>query len=133
MLKICDAALLIGDTALKVQPEDYDTIDLTEEWVEWQQKPFVCAVWACRAKARLPKDLASVFHEAKEWGLMRRGEIASIFSRSLDLPQSFLEGYLNQNINYDLEPGHIDGLNRFYKLAREQDLIPAIRSLELIS
>ncbi len=133
MLKVCDAALLIGDTALKVHPEDYETIDLTETWVEWQQRPFVCAVWACRTKARLPENLVSIFQEAKEWGLQRRDEIASVFSRSLGLPKEFLEEYLHQNINYDMEDGHINGLNRFYELAKEQALIPEVRSLRFAS
>ena len=117
MLKKCDAALLIGDAALKVQLEDYETTDLTEAWVEWQRTPFVCAVWACRSDAGLPEDLTSVFQEAKTWGLTQRAEIASVFSESLGLQQSFLEDYLYKNINYDLEPGHINGLNRFYELA----------------
>ena len=42
MLERCDAALLIGDPALKVRLHEYETLDLAEMWVGWQQKPFVC-------------------------------------------------------------------------------------------
>ena len=132
MLEVCDAALLIGDTALKVQLEDYEAIDLTEAWVEWQRMPFVCAVWACRSNANLPEDLISVFQEAKSWGLKQRADIASVFANTLSLPQSFLEGYLHKNINYDLEEVHINGLNRFYELAKQQELIPEIRGLDFL-
>jgi chorismate dehydratase len=132
MLKVCDAALLIGDTALKVRLEDYETIDLTEAWVEWQRMPFVCAVWACRSDVQLPEDIVSVFQEAKAWGLERRSEIASVFAQSLHLAPEFLEEYLNKNINFDLEDGHIIGLNRFYELALQQGLIPAVRNLEFV-
>jgi chorismate dehydratase len=124
MLRKCDAALLIGDPALKIQPEDYETIDLAEKWVEWQQKPFVCAFWASRNDGRLPADLVSIFEEAKEWGLQRRGEIASFFSKSLDLPVQFLEDYLMHNIDYDLGKRHLEGLQRFYQLAEQERLIP---------
>jgi chorismate dehydratase len=132
MLSQCDAALLIGDPALKLRLEDYETIDLAERWTQWQQRPFVCALWACRADAPLPPDLTSIFHEAKEWGLERRDEIASAFSKSLDLPQPFLEGYLRQNIDFDLGPRHIEGLERFYRFAEQEKLIPAFRPLQFV-
>lgn len=132
MLSQCDAALLIGDPALKLRVEDYETIDLTERWTRWQQKPFVCALWACRPDAPLPSDVNSIFHEAKEWGLNRREEIASVFSRSLNLPQRFLEGYLRQNIDYDLSRSHIEGLERFYRFAEQEELIREFRPLRFV-
>ena len=133
MLRRCDAALLIGDPALQVAPEEYETIDLVESWVDWQRAPFVCAFWACRKKAALPADLGSVFLEAKEWGLKHFPEIAESFARSLALPAAFLENYLTHNINFDLGPGHLEGLMRFYQLARDQRLIPDLKPLQFLS
>jgi chorismate dehydratase len=130
MLEHCDAALLIGDPALKVKLEDYDAMDLAEAWVEWQQKPFVCAFWACRKSASLPSDLNDIFLEAKNWGLKHRNEIASAYAASLNLPVSFLENYLRHNIDYDLESTHIEGLQEFYHLAKQENLIPEIRPLQ---
>jgi chorismate dehydratase len=127
MLKLCDAALLIGDAALKIRLEEYDTTDLAELWAQWQQRPFVCAFWACRTSVPLPADVISVFREAKEWGLQRREEIASVFSKSLDLPMAFLEKYLRQNIDFDLGARHLDGLQRFYELAKQENLIAEFR------
>jgi chorismate dehydratase len=130
MLERCDAALLIGDPALKVSLADFDATDLAEEWVEWQQKPFVCAFWACRKDASLPPDLNGIFLEAKNWGLKHRREIASTFAKSLNLPAPFLESYLRHNIDYDLEPAHIEGLNQFYQLAKQENIIPDVRPLQ---
>jgi|WetSurMetagenome_2_1015567.scaffolds.fasta_scaffold21994_2 chorismate dehydratase len=130
MLQRSDAALLIGDPALKVNLADYDATDLAEEWVEWQQKPFVCAFWACRKDAHLPSDLNDIFLEAKNWGLKQREEIAAVFAKSLNLPALFLESYLYQNIDYDLGTTHIEGLTRFYQLAKQQDLIPEVHPLQ---
>jgi chorismate dehydratase len=129
MLKDCDAALLIGDPALKVRLEDYDVLDLAGEWVRWQQKPFVFAFWACRSGVSLPSDLNSIFLEAKAWGLNRRAEIAAAYAKLLDLPQSFLEDYLVRNINYDLSADHIAGLQKYYELALQEELIPEIQPL----
>jgi chorismate dehydratase len=132
MLKLCDAALLIGDAALKVPIEDYEVMDLAEEWVGWQRRPFVCAFWACRAGAALSKDLNAVFLEAKDWGLKRRQEIAAVYAKSLALPASFLENYLHQNIDYDLGARHLEGLMKFYQLGSQENLIPKLRPLRFL-
>jgi chorismate dehydratase len=132
MLNLCDAALLIGDAALQVVLEDYDTMDLAGEWVKWQRKPFVCAFWACRKDFPFPDDLCNIFQEAKEWGLNRRSEIAEFYSKSLGLPSAFLESYLHQNINFDMRAEHIDGVEKFYALAKQLDLIPDLKPLQLL-
>ncbi len=132
MLRRCDAALIIGDAALQIRPDDYDSFDLANEWFQWQQKPFVCAFWACRNSCEYPDDLKAVFHEAKEWGLKRREEIAQEYSRLLDLPASFLESYLTKNIDYDLSARHIEGLQRYYQLACQEKLIPEPQPLRFV-
>ena len=133
MLKLCDAALLIGDPALRVRIEEYDAIDLAGEWVQWQRKPFVCAFWACRSNASLPADLNSILREAKDWGLKRRDEIASVYAESLSLPRSFLEDYLVRNIDYNLGQDHIAGLEQYYRLAMQEGLIPELRPLRFLA
>jgi chorismate dehydratase len=132
MLNRCDAALLIGDAALKVSLKEYETIDLAGEWVKWQKKPFVCAFWACRPDYPFPEDLSAIFKEAKEWGLNRRSEIAKIYSKRLGLPVSFLENYLDENINFDMGAEHIQGVEKFYSFARQLDLIPSLRQMQLL-
>ncbi len=132
MLSHCDAALLIGDAALKVPLENYNTSDLAAEWVEWQQKPFVCAFWACRPEAAISPDLNSVFLEAKDWGLKRRSEIARIYAEPLALPASFLEAYLINNIDYEMGPEHIEGLKKFHHLANQQKLVSKLQPLQFV-
>ena len=132
MLKKCDAALLIGDAALGVDLENYDATDLSEMWVRWQAKPFVFAFWACRMNASLPEDLVSRFQDAKQWGLERRREIASVYSKRLKLPEDFLENYLMDNINYDLGPDHIHGLEEYYRLAERAGFITNLRPIQFL-
>jgi len=132
MLDRCDAALLIGDAALQVNPDDYDTVDLVEAWNRWQKKPFVCAVWACRKGVAFPPGLVETFQAAKEWGLQRLPEIVACYAKSLNLSIMFLEDYLKRNINFDLGREHIDGLLEFYRLAEQHGLIQNIRPLEFV-
>jgi chorismate dehydratase len=133
MLAQCDAALLIGDAALQVALEDYDTTDLVEAWVRWQNKPFVCAFWACRKDSAISLDLASIFLEARDWGLKHTPEIAAAYAAMLNLPAPFLENYLTQNIDYSLSPVHIEGLREFYNQANRIGLIPELKPLEFLS
>jgi chorismate dehydratase len=132
MLQRCDAALVIGDAALKVHLEDYVIMDLAEEWVNWQQKPFVCAFWACRSDSSIPDDLTAVFQEAKAWGLARRSEIAAAYAELLDLPAPFLEQYLDKNINFDMGAEHVRGVEAFYNFAKEMNLIPDLKLLQFV-
>ncbi len=132
MLTECDAALLIGDSALAVKLEDYYAIDLARLWVQWQNKPFVFAFWACREGVSLSKEELEAFQKAKEWGLNHRAEIASVFSEKLGLPREFLENYLHFNINYDLGREHIRGLEAYYSLAVEGGHIPAVEPLRFL-
>lgn len=132
MLKKCDAALLIGDAALGVNLQRYDTEDLSEMWVRWQRKPFVFAFWACRTDGSLPGDLVQIFAKAKQWGLERRAEIAAAYCAKLALPEDFLLGYLMGNINYDLGPEHIRGLEEYYRLARQAGFIRDLRPLHFL-
>jgi chorismate dehydratase len=133
MLNGCDAAVIIGDRALKVSPEEYYVTDLAEAWISWQQRPFVFALWACRSDSRLPSDLLAVFQQAKEYGLRSRPEIAGIYSKTLGLPESLLNDYLFDNVDYELGPRHIEGLEKFYSLASEHDLIADLKTLRFLN
>ncbi len=128
MLETCDAALVIGDTALHCSPEQYDIMDLAAAWRSWQQRPFVFAFWACQPDAMATTDLVSLFQEARDWGLARIDEIASAYAVALGLPPEFLINYLCRNLDHSLGVEHIEGLERFYRLSHQagliKDLIP---------
>ncbi len=133
MLDDCDAAILIGDNALQVTVEEYQVTDLAKAWIEWQQLPFVFAFWACRTDGPLPPDLVPTFEQAKEYGLRCRPEIAARYSKTLGLPESFLAGYLLENVDYRLGSRHIEGLEKFYALARLHGLLPDLRPVRFLT
>lgn len=62
-----------------------------------------------------------------------RPEIAGIYSKTLGLPESLLNNYLFDNVDYELSPRHIEGLEKFYSLAGEHDLIPDLKTLRFLN
>lgn len=133
MLEECDAALLIGDEALRVPTDRYEITDLAEAWLAWQRLPFVFAFWACRSDTDEPKRLSMLLQSAKEWGVARRSEIAEAWSSRLGLPARFLLEYLVHNIDYDLSAAHVQGMERFFALAVEAGLISEARPVSFLS
>jgi chorismate dehydratase len=133
MLQKCDAAILIGDRALQVSPEEYHVTDLAREWIGWQHRPFVFAFWACRSHWSPPADLTALFEQAKAYGLAARPQIAANYARTLDLPEQFLRQYLYNNVDYGLDASHIEGLERFYRLAREHGLTTNVRPVRFLA
>jgi chorismate dehydratase len=132
MLERCDAALIIGDAALKLPPGKYEVLDLAHEWIEWQNRPFVFAFWACRAGLDADLNLVPLFHEARDWGLGVREEIAEVYADILNLPEASLREYLHFNVDYSLGRLHVEGLTRFFQFAFEMSAIPEIRPLDFL-
>ena len=133
MLASSDAALLIGDPALKVNRSSYYTWDLAEEWIRFTGKPFVFAFWAVRNDAAKSSmlDLASVFQESRDHGLepTNLSVITSAWSAKLGLPESDLHDYLTSNIFYYLDEACLDGLQLFYRYAHECKVLPPAAQL----
>ncbi len=119
MLSECDAALIIGDPALEIDPAvlPYQTLDLGTEWVEWSGLPMVFAVWAGKSSVLTP-EVARAFAESRAWG---RGHTEEIVARAV-AERGFEAGlareYLTKHIVYELGPRHREGLELFRKLAR---------------
>jgi chorismate dehydratase len=132
MLRKCDAALIIGDAALRCTPEEYEILDLAAAWREWQGLPFVFAFWACRSEVQDTKGLSELFQEARDWGMARIGEIACEYARRLDLPAVLLEEYLRTNLDHTMGPDHLAGVNRFYRLAYDAGLIENLRPVQFV-
>jgi len=120
MLAVCDAALIIGDPALRIEPErlPYRTLDLGAEWVAWSGLPMVFAVWAGK-NSHLTEDVAQAFRDSCHWGLNHIGEIVTRAKQERGFDEALARKYLTENIVYELGPRHLEGLALFRKLARE--------------
>ena len=138
MLEECDAALLIGDSALKINRTRYLTYDLAEEWVRLTNKPFVFAFWAVR-QAALEEcsptlDLSSVFKQSRDHGLLTKNvaDIAKEWSPRIGLDENEVRSYLTENIHYQVDPECIEGLSLFYSYAQECGVLPSARPLQFL-
>jgi chorismate dehydratase len=157
MLDNADAALIIGDPALRIAVkmdqlaakvpstksccqgdasdmpvpghESVFVYDVAHEWQEMTGKPCVLAIWAGRRDAITPEVVAD-FLASKEYGMARIPEIADAASLKLELPAKDLEKYLTENINFDLDAENIEGLNLYYQKAAALGLIPRCRPIE---
>jgi chorismate dehydratase len=157
MLKNADAALVIGDPALRIavkmdslsgklpsgeqccqgDPDElpvpgFETIfvyDVAYQWQEMTGKPCVLAIWAARRDAITP-ELVADFEASKEYGIARKREIAEGASIKLDLPVSALERYLTENVRFDLDAEYLEGLRIYYEKAAAAGLIPRLKPLE---
>ena len=119
MFEDCDAALVIGDPAMRLEADPREGLqiyDLASEWREMTGLPFVFAVWAARSGERIDSEM---FLRAKEEGLKRREQIAEAYEPVLGLPRHELLDYLVNNVNYDLDEENKAGMAKFFQYARE--------------
>jgi len=133
MLREADAALLIGDAALRVwarKPRHLYVYDLGEAWTNLTGEAMVYAVWAVRAAyaAKYPERVTAVvqaFKDSLQSSLRLIQTIARDISRWEPFSERFLTSYF-KTLRYDFREPYQRGLLRFYTLAKS---IGAIRSV----
>lgn len=125
-----DAALVIGDPALSLNPTESRTskIDLGAEWQALTGLPFVFAVWAGRDGV-LGREHVRELQRARSRGERALPGIAAEFGGRDPVRTARALVYLRDNLKYALGPLERAGLRRFFELAAAQDLIPAVPSL----
>jgi chorismate dehydratase len=160
MLAEADAALVIGDPALRIavkmdylagkkpregaccqgDPDDmpvtgYSTLfvyDVAYEWREMTGKPCVLAIWTARRDAVTPEVFAD-FEASRQYGLARIEEIAEAASIKLDIPPKALETYLRDNIDFSLDAENLAGLELYFEKCAAAGLIPRAKPVEFFS
>jgi chorismate dehydratase len=128
MLETDDAALIIGDPAMLIDRSALHVYDLAEVWRKHTGMPFVFAFWAVRKDSKNWKGAVD-FPAAKREGLAHTQELATQYGESLGLPREELITYMTENINYDLDEESLRGLNLYYRLAAECQLIETVKEL----
>lgn len=122
MLAQYDAALIIGDPALYLDPvsKSVDKIDLGEQWTAMTGLPFVWAFWAGRPGVLSPEAVAALV-AARDAGVAAADEIADDYcgpERS-----ALCRAYLRDNIYYSVGDREISGLRKYYELAEQHGVI----------
>lgn len=149
MLRTSDAALVIGDPALRIaiqaeqcvkpggdgewictgaqvgqaQAPKLHLYDVVHEWWQLTERPAVLAVWAARPDVVTP-ELTADFSASLAFGLKHLPEICAEAARELRLPETELSLYLRTNIDYSLDAENCKGLDEFFTRAARLNLIP---------
>ena len=147
MLEEADAALLIGDPALRLSVLGVDRVmsgaardpvavggfrvyDIAEEWRRMSGLPAVLAVWAGRRDVITPEVTAD-FAASRDYGMRHLKQICSESARQLGLPEAQLRLYLEENIDYSLDAENIRGLQAFFEHSAALNLIGPVQPIHL--
>jgi len=114
MLSHADAALIIGDPALRIDPAGlpYHVYDLGAEWFEMTGLPMVFAVWAARPGFAGP-EAADAFLASCRFGLDRMDEIVQVESAARGFSPDLVRDYFERNVVNELAARDYEGMNRF--------------------
>jgi len=149
MLQEADAALIIGDPALRIslaiEKESWPgspgqsicqtatlgitssellyVYDVVGEWRALTGLPAVLAVWACRSEVATV-ELTADFLASRDFGISHLEEISYEAAQDLELPQRALESYLRNHIDFSLDAENRRGLELYFESAARLALIP---------
>lgn len=132
MLAHADAALIIGDPALAVDPAalPYLSVDLGAEWVEMTGLPMVFAVWA-GASRHITREVIETLRDSCRYGLDHLDEVIREESRARSIPEDLARDYLTRHIVNWFDGREDEGLDLYLRYAREQrlldDPVPVVR------
>lgn len=120
MLAEADAALIIGDPALRTEPKElpYQVLDLGREWTEMTGLPMVFALWAGPAEA-IPEAHRQAFAESCRFGLDHMDDVVAASVQERGIPAEVIRKYLTQHIVFELGPEHLRGLDLFFSYASQ--------------
>ncbi|MGR8009024.1 menaquinone biosynthetic enzyme MqnA/MqnD family protein [Streptomyces hypolithicus] len=141
MMREADAAVLIGDAALRAALHDAPRLglevhDLGAMWKEWTGLPFVFAVWAARRDylAREP-DVVKKVHEAflasRDLSLEEVGQVAEQAARWEAFDAELLERYFT-TLDFRFGPDQLAGVREFARRTGPTTGYPADVTVELL-
>ena len=130
MLARADAALMIGDRALRIDPASHRAtkIDLGSEWQSLTGLPFVYAMWTGRAGAASAEQCRAL-QAARDRGVAHVADIARDVGAGDTAREAQALHYLRDNLKYSLGERESAGLRRFHELAAEIGLVPSLQPL----
>ena len=132
MLQEADAAVLIGDIALRtvISPGNLVVTDLGQAWREWTGLPMVFAVWAVRrefaqAHPGLTKDVHEAFLRSRELCLDELDEAATAAARWEPFDADTLATYFRV-LDFSLGERQVTGLREFARRTAERGEAPPL-------
>lgn len=141
MMQEADAAVLIGDAALRANLHDGPRLglavhDLGQMWKDWTGLPFVFAVWATRREylEREPAVVRKV-HEAflasRDLSLEEVAKVAEQAARWETFDEPVLERYFT-TLDFRFGPEQLGGVTEFARRVGPTTGFPADVKVELL-
>jgi chorismate dehydratase len=132
MMERNDAALLIGDPAMKIPAENLHVFDLASLWRRYTDTGFVFAMWMARAGAlEAIRDVD--FAGARDEGLEQIERIISQCENDEPLPREEIRKYLTDNITFHVDDSLDKGMRLYFELAAKHGLIENNKPLQLVA
>lgn len=122
MLGEADAALIIGDPALRIDPDatPFHVYDLGREWMEMTALPMVFAVWAGPREFINPR-VTTAFQDSCASGLRSLEQITAEQAPQRGFTAQLVRRYLNSHIVFELGAPERQGMELFLRYAQELD------------
>lgn len=122
MLEQADAALVIGDAALRLDPPalEHRYLDLGEEWVAMTGLPFVTAMWA-GPKAAITPELTQLMHGSCRHGLEEMDAIIAGEAERRGFPEVLVRQYLTRNLVFQLGDAEMEGIQTYLRYIQDLD------------
>jgi predicted solute-binding protein len=127
MLESADAAVIIGDPALRVDVANvpYRAIDLGAQWTASTGLPLVFAVWAARKEFVTP-ELERAFLSSCRFGLAHIEDIIRQEAAPRGLSETLAREYLTHSIRFELGETEYRGLDLFLRCVAELNSSEAV-------
>jgi predicted solute-binding protein len=118
MLARADAALVIGDPALVLNPDSlpFAWLDLGQEWFNLTGLPMVFAAWSGKPGLPLGK-LAEITARSYQFGRDHLDEIVDSEYSRRGVTRELAKQYLTRYIRFELGSEELEGLGTFFRLA----------------
>ncbi len=137
MLEVADAALLIGDNAIKASWEDHGlyVTDLSAWWKEWTGYSMTFAVWAvhrdaAESKPEIVQEIVQNLLASKRRSLSDLTPIVNEAMTTFGGTEDYWKGYF-ENLCYDYGEEQRQGLELYLRYAHELGLIQHEVTMEL--
>ncbi|MDK2824752.1 MAG: chorismate dehydratase [Clostridia bacterium] len=137
MLLEAEAALLIGDSALKAfyrKPEGLYFYDLGEEWKAMTGHKMVYAVWAVRKEyaqkyPQVVSKVISAFHKSMEYSVQNAASIAREIQKYEIYDVPFLQDYF-ETLEFRFDKYHLQGLAAYFQKIYNLGLISELPQIK---
>lgn len=130
MMKDADAALLIGDDAIRASWTDsgYEVTDLAELWNRRTGAGMTFALWSIRSESaegrpELVREIFEAFQESKRKGLDDPGPIIDRAVAKIGGAPAYWENYF-RTLDHDFGEEQQRGLSLYFRYAYELGLLP---------